>query len=96
MNGNGRTLVDGPLWTEVTGRKSLDKNLMNVKWKSDNINATNDARDVTALQSAHELRNDGGHNATAMAPWSVHELCGNGKWQHDKRCVVARGATKKN
>jgi hypothetical protein len=77
MNSDGRTSMDGPLWTEVTGRKSLNKSLMNIRWKSDSSNATNDALDVMTLQSAHEFRNNDGHDAIAMAPWNMHELRGN-------------------
>jgi hypothetical protein len=44
----------------------------------------------TTLQSACELRSDGGCNVTAMPLWVVRELCDDGEWQHNKCHAIAR------
>jgi hypothetical protein len=63
-------------------RRTLDK-------KSDDDGATDGVAGAMALQSARELRSDGGRDVMAMALWSVRELYDDGKRQRDERCTVA-------
>ncbi len=49
------------------------------------------ATNVTTLQSACELCNDGGHDTTAIALCGMCELHGNGGRQRDKCRIAVRG-----